>query len=144
MQRWLRHITKDVVASTIGAVSFMFCGFLAWHAIHPPLVNAAVWAPWVMLAWERATERFTARRVAATSICLTMIALQGHQQMLWIVMLMLGGLGLGRVLTGSQWPRVLLVTAAAIGGCVGLAAVQRSPLRRFARRERDFLVSCHT
>src|SRR5439155_12673992 len=90
-----RELGLEVVAASVGALTFMGSGFLWAHGAHLTVLQTSAWLPWLLATHGRAvTARSVAWTGAAGVVCALMI-LGGHPQIAVYVALavILSGLG---------------------------------------------------
>ena len=137
---WLyaRQIGLRSFGRLINALSFMLSGYLVSRLAFPSIGSALPWLPWILWAGERIWQRRSLRAALILALCLAMQWLAGHAQTSFYTGLLLGGLGLWRLLgrravPGRQRARLLLLTAGAGLLAAGLAAVQLLPTAELLR-----------
>ncbi len=80
MYRWLRALDLRRVAALGGAAAFAFCGFMTAHFGHLPMIFAAAWLPWNLLAARRAAVSPNPAWIAVAGTALGLTFLAGHPQ----------------------------------------------------------------
>jgi len=50
---WLKSLRLSPTACRVGALTFALSGFFWWEVIHPPILAAYAWFPWVLACLER-------------------------------------------------------------------------------------------
>ena len=102
-----------------------------------PMIDAAAWLPWLIVAVDALAARPGPARIAPLAGATTMILLAGHAQWAAYSLLLAGAYGLWRIAAGRGSARALLSMAAAVLLGAGLAAAQLIPtaeLQRLSQR----------
>ncbi len=77
---WLRALRLPRVAALTGAAAFAFCGFMAAHFGHMPMIFTAAWLPWNLWLAQRAATRANPWWVVTAGLALACTFLAGHPQ----------------------------------------------------------------
>jgi hypothetical protein len=89
-----RRLTGDNAAAVVAGLAFSSSGFVYGHIAHQPVLAGAVWMPWVVLGYDRLTERQSAGRFLLAGLPLGMAGLTGHAQMFFLTILVVAVYGL--------------------------------------------------
>jgi hypothetical protein len=125
--------------AVVGAVTFMFSGFMWAHVGQLTIVQSASWAPWLLLGVAHLLARPGPRAAVGAGLALALAILGGHPQTAWLGAVAAGiVLALGAVSRAAPGERAPLGRAvpSAIGALVlgiGLSAVQIGPTLFLAR-----------
>ncbi len=92
MSAYLRQLGLRTVASSLGMLAFMFCGFLVGHRVHLAMLHTAAYLPWLLWCIERSRREPSAAFLAAVPIGYLTIA-SGH----WGIAMQMG-VGVGAYL----------------------------------------------
>jgi hypothetical protein len=77
---YLRNLNASRTGSLLGAITYMFSGFLVAHASHTAMQNAAVWAPLVLLCVTEAMRRPPGGFMILGAVAVALQVLAGHLQ----------------------------------------------------------------
>jgi hypothetical protein len=117
--------------SSVAALVFMFGALMFSHVGHFNLLNTLAWAPWAMLAADRAALSPTPSRLAAVSAVIALVILAGHAQAAYYAFLLAFIVAAARLwnvaIQRRLWRRslrTLLLLSASAGLGVALAALQ--------------------
>ena len=85
-----RHLRYTRLASLVGAISFMFSGFMIGHFQHLTQVCTVAWLPIIFLCLDRSLdkERLEYALIGAFFLCMSILA--GHPQTYYYIFLVLG------------------------------------------------------
>lgn len=77
---YLRELKFDRAIAAIGALGFMFCGFLVAHLVHVSIPATAAIVPWIFWGYERLIQRPSAANFALATLCVAVQCTAGHPQ----------------------------------------------------------------
>ncbi len=98
---YLRVMRLSQLASTLGAVSFAFCGFsIAWLESNT-IVHTGLWLPLILLALEHLLRRRSFRWIGLFIFSSTSMLLAGHLQVAFYAVLICIGYMLARTLLSA-------------------------------------------
>lgn len=80
MYLFLRQLQLGAASSFVGAVAFMFCGFMTARVVHLSILGATALIPWVFLCGRRALGEGRARWKAAAAVAIALQVFSGHPQ----------------------------------------------------------------
>ncbi len=80
MDRWLDSLGIPAPARRIGACLFALSGFFWIELIHPPVVAAVAWLPWVFASLERAAREPTVPNAFRSGLSFALLFLAGSLQ----------------------------------------------------------------
>jgi hypothetical protein len=80
MYLWLRDLRLARVAAVAGTAAFAFCGFMAAHFGHMPMIFAAAWLPWHLLITRRLVVQQSWGYSLLLGVTLGLTFLAGHPQ----------------------------------------------------------------
>lgn len=140
-----RRFGLRLSASLVGALGFMFSGFLVEHAKHMNMHHASVWAPWMIFAADRMFERPSVRAGLFLGIVAAIQVTEGHPQMSYITLFVLFPVLLFRLAEvrpwtkeARYWPRALGASAVALLGFAALSgAYLQGAVELLSRTERS-------
>jgi len=117
---YLRKLGLVCAAAAIGAIVFMFCGFMVGHRVHLAMVHTASFLPWGL--WCIETARTSPRRAFAFAFPVMFLAIAaGH----WPTLIHLGVIwSVYFLFRGRPFARSALVLGLAAALAVALAAPQ--------------------
>jgi hypothetical protein len=119
----LRALEVRRLAAAYGGLAFGLSGFFVAHVIHPNMVAAAAWLPWLLWAAERARQANRPRRwIAAGGLIFGLQLLAGHPEISLYSLVALAVYLLARRPARLRRAACTWVGAAVLGAC--LAAVQ--------------------
>jgi hypothetical protein len=141
-------------AGVIGAMTFMFCGFLTAHIFHTNLVQTAAWFPLIVFLCRRMIERTSLLYLSLCALTLAAAFLAGYPQTMlhmyywlaaWLVFSFISGRGQGKTgLKSAGVKATLFAVMAALS--IGIAAVQLLPTNELgknsARPTMEFRAAC--
>ena len=127
---FLRVLEVRASAAMLGAVTFMFCGFLTVWAQYQTPVAATIWLPLALYFWERHARGHGRRFAVYATAPLGLSLLGGHLQYSSYVLLCFGVYAAWR--SGLR-PRQWIVAGAVLAAGVALAAHQVLPSLELAR-----------
>ncbi len=137
MYLFLRAQLLTRTGSLLGAVYFMFSGFLIAHINHLGMVEGAIWLPLFLLFYQKAllTGRFI--YLCLTGITLALIFFSGHPQVTFMVSIMGGAYTLYHFLMvetehRKAWKKVAEISFGIAGLAAGLTAIQWVPTYELA------------
>ncbi|MBI5603698.1 MAG: YfhO family protein, partial [Deltaproteobacteria bacterium] len=137
MYLFLRAQLLTRTGSLLGAIYFMFSGFLIAHINHLGIVEGAVWLPLFLLFFQKAllTGRFA--YLCWTGITLALIFFTGHPQVTFMVSIMGGAYALFHFLLvetehRKAWKKVAGISLGIAGLAAGLTAIQWVPTYELA------------
>lgn len=137
MYLFLRAQLLTRTGSLLGAVYFMFSGFLIAHINHLGMVEGAIWLPLFLLFFQKAllTGRFI--YLCWTGITLALIFFSGHPQVTFMVSIMGGAYALYHFLIveteyRKAWKKVAGISIGIVGLAAGLTAIQWAPTYELA------------
>jgi hypothetical protein len=127
----LKALRLRRTGSSVAALVFMFSALMFSHVGHFNLLNTLAWAPWAMLAADRAALSPTPARLAAVSAVIALVILAGHAQAAYYAFLLAFIVAAARLwnvaIQRRLWRRslrTLLLLSASAGLGVALAALQ--------------------
>ena len=127
----LKGLRLRRTGSFVAALVFMFGALMFSHVGHFNLLNTLAWAPWAMLASDRASLSPTPGRLAALSAVIALVILAGHAQAAYYAFLLAFIVAFSRLWDmavrrrhGRRSLRTLLLLSASAGLGVALAAIQ--------------------
>jgi hypothetical protein len=80
MHLWLKSLGLSENSCRVGALLFSFCGFFWLELIHPPVLAAFAWLPWLLGRWERLASEPKAFNAFWVGFCFAMLFLCGSLQ----------------------------------------------------------------
>lgn len=80
MYVWLRDLRLMRLAALTGTAAFAFCGFMAAHFGHMPMIFAAAWLPWNLLLTRRVVVGRGGGTTLLLGVTLGLTFLAGHPQ----------------------------------------------------------------
>ncbi len=80
MYIWLRDLRLLRLAALAGTAAFAFCGFMAAHFGHMPMIFAAAWLPWNLLLARRIIVGRSWGYMLLLGVTLSLTFLAGHPQ----------------------------------------------------------------
>ncbi len=80
----------DRISCSIGALAFMFSGFMGAQAGHVNQVSVAAWLPCLLLCFDRATQHRSSRWVTCGALVVTVQFLAGHSQESYLMLVTFG------------------------------------------------------
>ncbi|HTC19757.1 MAG TPA: hypothetical protein VK859_02850, partial [bacterium] len=80
MRYFLKNLSLSEEACRVGAVTFSLSGFFWWEIIHPNILAAFCWLPWVMAFLERFIQKPNPRTAFGMGLTLAFLCLAGHHQ----------------------------------------------------------------
>ncbi|HVZ80726.1 MAG TPA: hypothetical protein VHE12_08005 [bacterium] len=80
MHLWLKSLRLSDNAARLGALTFALSGTFWWEIIHPPILAAYAWFPWVLFCLERLTQRWTAAWAFLTGLTFALVFCSGNFQ----------------------------------------------------------------
>ncbi|CAN5334715.1 hypothetical protein BH09PLA1_BH09PLA1_27430 [soil metagenome] len=133
-----RQLRFDRSICLIGALGFMFGGYMTTQVMRPSISATIALVPWLFFAFERLLERPTAKRCAAASVIVAMQLFAGHPQVPTYTAIALFVYALAIALPKlRREPRAALKPLASLGamyvGGALLAAIQLLPLLELAK-----------
>ncbi len=114
-------------------LAFPFCGFLVCWLLFP-VVNVAVWMPWVFLATERVWDRPSPRRAGWLAVAVGGTLLGGHVQTGAHVLLGAAASAAWRGWMSPSFWRGALAWSAGVALGIGIAAIEVVPLGFYLAR----------
>jgi hypothetical protein len=152
---WLcRDLGCSRSAGVVGAMTFMFCGFLTAHIFHTNLVQTAAWFPLIVFLCRRMIERTSLLYLSLCALTLAMAFLAGYPQTMlhmyywlaaWLVFSIISGRRQGRIAWKSTGVKATLFAVMAALS-IGIAAVQLLPTNELgensARPTMEFRAAC--
>jgi len=81
MHFWLRSLKLRDSACRVGALVFALSGAFWWELIHPTVLAALAWSPWLMGCLERLSGTLSRGWAFFAGICFSMAFLSGHFQL---------------------------------------------------------------
>src|SRR5205807_10109294 len=117
--------------STVAGLLYMLGALMVSQAGHLNQVNTLAWAPWLMLAADRAAARPRPGRLAVGAVLVALVILAGHTQQAYYTFL-LATIAAGIRLWGiavrrhqlRRAAKTVLLLAGGVGLGVGLTALQ--------------------
>lgn len=135
--RLVRHWNKSAFATAIAALSYPFCTVLIARFGTPPMLTAAAWLPWLLLAADRLIDRPTIRRGVQFAFIAALLLLAGHAQWAFYCLVLCGLYVLARLIAERRPAHLLIGFALAGALAIGLSAMQLVPtleLQRLSQR----------
>ncbi|HJT25432.1 MAG TPA: hypothetical protein VJ873_12735, partial [bacterium] len=80
MHFWLKSLRLSDGACRLGALTFALSGFFWWELIHPPILAAFAWFPWMMFCLERFSQKLQGGWAFATGLCFALVFCCGNFQ----------------------------------------------------------------
>jgi hypothetical protein len=80
MHLWLKSLRLSDNAARLGSLLFALSGTFWWEIIHPPILAAYAWFPWVLFCLERLTQQWNARWAFATGLTFALVFCCGNFQ----------------------------------------------------------------
>ena len=131
---FLRRIGLAAPAAAIGALGFMFSGFMAGHRVHAVMVETAAWMPgvlWALASWCR-TGRV--RWLPAIAACVALQIFAGYMQIVLMTWMMAAlFIGIGACASRETRLRALRAAGALAAGAL-LAGLHLLNVHEFATR----------
>ncbi len=134
---WLRSRALDSVAVAVGALVFAIGGYLPSALTNTAHLQAAVWIPWLLLAWDRYTIRGSRRALLATIVLLGIQFCAGAPEVWVITVGLLAARSVAYRRGGLGVPvRLVLSLIGAVVGSAMLVAVQIFPTVEYVVQSR--------
>ena len=126
---------RSMPGSVVATIGFSLSAFHVNHLVHVGLFAAYSWVPWMFLGIDLVAKRWSSSRALIAALPLTMMALVGHPQCLWISCVGAGIYVLGTISAAHRPDRIraTMRVACSLGLGIGLAAVSLLPLWKFSR-----------
>jgi hypothetical protein len=117
---FLKNKKFSIGAGFFGAVSYMFCGFIVTHAVHPMMINIVVWLPLILMLLEKAmlTEKFHFALMGGLVLGATTLA--GHPQLTFYEFLFVAVYSLA-VFLGEKDKKYIRLAMPVIVAIIGIA-----------------------
>jgi hypothetical protein len=141
-------------AGVVGAMTFMFCGFLTAHIFHTNLVQTAAWFPLIVFLCRRMVEKTSLLYLSLCALTLANAFLAGYPQTMlhmyywlaaWLVFSLIYGRRHGRIGWKSTGVKATLFAVMAALS-IGISAVQLLPTSELgensARPTMEFRAAC--
>ncbi len=77
---WLRKLGLKDGPSRVGAITYSLSGIFWWEILHPPLLAALAWFPWLLLALEGFCQEWTPKRAFKAGLSFAILFLCGSYQ----------------------------------------------------------------
>jgi Bacterial membrane protein YfhO len=124
-----------VPGAIVAAVGFSLSGYHVFHLIHVGLFAAYSWVPVMLIGIDLLAEKWSFKRSLLAVVPVSMIALIGHPQSLWIVCFGGAIYAIGTVTLARRADRFKATARVAIAMVIGLflAAIALLPLWKFSR-----------
>lgn len=97
----------DRIAAVLGALVFMFSGFISGQVGHPNQLSASAWLPIILVLYEQACRRKQYPLVFLTAVAIAVQALAGHTQEWYLTMVALGAFFALQLIAGTQRALIL-------------------------------------
>jgi hypothetical protein len=131
-----RRIGMTRIGALIAGVSFTFGGYMMAHMGHTSRIAAAVWLPWILLAFENLYHRLTWRWIALGAAFIALQLFAGEPQMNFYTILVCGAYLLFSFFLREErerrWRFVFGVAAMSVCGAL-LSAIQLLPERELLK-----------
>ncbi|MBC8109321.1 MAG: hypothetical protein H7Z14_22245 [Anaerolineae bacterium] len=133
-----RILRFDRCVSAIGALGFMFCGYMTSQVIHSYMMATIALVPWLFWAFERTLEKPTVGRLSMAALVVAIQLFAGHPQVPTYTAIALGTYALTIVVQNLFRDRraalfpIVSLGVMYIGGAL-LAAIQILPLFELAK-----------
>ncbi len=80
MHLWLKSLRLSAGACRLGALTFALSGVFWWELIHPPILAAYTWFPWLLLTLEHLAQKLEKGWAFLSGLCFAVIFCCGNFQ----------------------------------------------------------------
>jgi hypothetical protein len=130
---YLKSLGIGRLGSVFGALAFAYAGFMLGHRAHTMYVSAGAWAPFVLLAFDRAEERGGSLSYLVAAVAFAMVPFSGAVQLTVYLASTILLLALARSVFERN-PRPILSAVTGLAPATLVSALQLVPSFYFSRQ----------
>ncbi len=99
---WMKNLRLSETACRLGAMTYGLSGFFWWELIHPSILAALTWFPWVLACLEKLTRDLSTKWAFLSGLCFAVVFCCGNFQITTCVLYTALPYFLFRVLTREE------------------------------------------